>query len=203
MCEEWQALRRAGDAENAKQMSVKEQWLFYLLDRKSDQRDKAVAWSVSKMQDDEIVDAARGFNNEVIFPDHPDGGYDLRFRKIFLNPRDPKTARYSGYQFARDPSPITDDPRAVEEILSWLEAHPLPEMIKFYDADYMERQLMGMAQAPDETLDDPAYQDQGQDGGDGYADDPRYADQGGGQTDDGYAADPQQRLRPGSPGWRR
>ena len=50
---------------------------YYLLDRKSDQRDKAVAWSVSKMQDDEIIEAARDFDNEVILSDHPDAGYNL------------------------------------------------------------------------------------------------------------------------------
>jgi hypothetical protein len=191
MCDEWQALRRSGDNENAKQMGVKEQWLFYLLDRKSDQRDKPVVWSISKMQDDEMVDAARGFNNETIFPDHPDAGYDLRFRKVLLNPREPKTARYSGYQFARDPSPIHDDPHVTNEILAWIEAHPIPDMIKYYDADYMESQLMGTAPAPDETLDDAGYQGGQDGGGDGQTDDPRYAetqyaDQGGdGQADQG------------------
>ena len=187
-CDEWQALKRHGDQEAAAAMGPKEQWIFYLLDRRSDLGDKPIAWSISKMQDDEIVDATRGLDNEVIFPDNPTEGYDLRFRRISLDPRDPKKTRYTNYQFARDPSPMHDSPEKYAQIKAWLKANPIPNMLKFYSAEYMEQQLMGTARAADEALDDGgSYQDaQGQ--GDGGADDPRYAETqwtGDGQADQG------------------
>ncbi len=72
---------------------------------------------------------------ETILCDDPDNGYDLQFVREGTTL---KTTRYRGWQFARTATPVSDDPELYEQWLKHVTDNPLPDILKFYDNDYIE-----------------------------------------------------------------
>ena len=148
MCEGEAAARRAGDTEEAKRMSPMERWVCYVLHRDSQTPDEPVLWDMNSWQDKDIVSLTRNKKSgATIFPEDPEVGYDLMFVRTGQMDR----TRYSAFVFDRDPSPIHDNPRVVDEIMEKITENPIDSLLNFYDADYLENVLSGTAgEAQDE-----------------------------------------------------
>src|SRR4029077_1109851 len=140
MCDAYATAKEAGDDEDARQMRVAERYLYYILDREGENKTHPVVWSVSNNQDREIgAVAVSNRGSAVLFVDAEEDGYDLSFKRSGQG----LATRYLGYQFDRDPTPIANNSKRMEAILETITEDPLPDLLKFYPLDYLDRLVSG------------------------------------------------------------
>jgi hypothetical protein len=138
-----------GEEDEAKALRNNERFLYYVIDRKEKEPSPAV-WNASWTQNRDIADACRNMKTgKVLLIDHPDEGYDLSFRRTGQGLK----TKYGAPQVDRDKSPISDDDDEQTEILETIEANPLPDLLHYYDAEYLEKVLSGGGKK-DEELDE-------------------------------------------------
>jgi hypothetical protein len=141
----------SGDVEEAKQLTVQEKIACYILDREADEPTIPLVWMLSWTMDRDI--AAVSYNKrtgKVLYVDNPDIGYDLMFNRYGSG----KTkTKYGGYAFDREPSSISDDDDSYKEIMAFVVDNPLPDILKCYDTDYLQKMLTGTVAETDEELD--------------------------------------------------
>lgn len=136
----------ANEDDLAKSLNWGERVPRYIIDR-AREVDGPQIWNVSGGMDKDITkletDPSSG---EVLLPDHPDDGYDFSFTRTGSGLK----TKYSGFQFLRRASPLSEDPVKQEEWLKYITDHPIDEMLIYKDADYLQRQLDGqpVAAAP-------------------------------------------------------
>lgn len=80
--------------------------------------------------------------NEVILIDHPDEGYDVLFNREGTD----KRTKYSQVEIDRDPSPIHESEKKQEQWLAYIEDHPLPDILVYYEPEYIEKVLFGRSE---------------------------------------------------------
>lgn len=79
--------------------------------------------------------------NAVICIDDPEEGYDLSFNREGTDMR----TKYTAVEVSRDPSPVHDDQKIQDKWLNYIQDHPLPDVLCYQDADYIEKVLSGRA----------------------------------------------------------
>lgn len=162
ICDAERAAREHGDADDAKKLKPMQRWICYVLHRDAEDknvRTKPLIWDMNGYQDEDIV--GRTYDkktNAALDVTNPDSGYDLSFRRTGQGDR----TRYVSFEFDRDPSPIADDPDTMEEILDYIGENPIPDMLKFYDNQYLENTLYGTVEAQDEDLEDEEPAEEGE-----------------------------------------
>jgi hypothetical protein len=101
----------------------------------------------SKKIRDEVANRAKDRRTgKVLGVDRPDvtrdgeGGYDIRF----IREGTTKTnTNYTAVEIDRDPSPLHDNPDIMGQWLEQIMEDPLPSVLNYYDADYIEKVLGG------------------------------------------------------------
>lgn len=152
VCDAYKEEARRGDPEIAKKLSPKPRWLAYILDRDGENPEKPMVWMYTDQADQEILMYVKDRRTGEWLPvDDPDNGYDLIFRRT--GPKGLGT-RYGGYQFDRDPSPLSDDQRTQDEILDFIRDNPLPSILQYYPEEYLEEVVAGTVVEGDDELDD-------------------------------------------------
>jgi hypothetical protein len=154
ICAEETVARRNGDTELAKQLMAKARRLCYVLNRSkgAEQPNQPLLWDMSDIQDEEILNLTTDEKNSgAIFPEHPEHGYDLSFSRLRMG-AEAKNVKYQSWKFDRDHSPISNDPRVTAEIMQWLHEHPIPKMLEWHDAKYLEEIMSGTAAERDDEL---------------------------------------------------
>lgn len=142
----------AGDDEEAKQLSATKRVITWVLDRdenigKDGPTPKVYSQSWSFDRDiAALCDTKKG----AILIDHPEEGYDVSFRKKGKA----LATRYIGVQIDRDPSPICEDEDDQAKVLAYIEENPLPDTLKFYSAEHLQKVIEGSVEPKDEDLDD-------------------------------------------------
>lgn len=137
--------RRSGDEEEAKQVEVKERALTWIIDRNGDDPTKPLLYQMSWSQDRDIAALCRDPQTGApLWIDHPDLGYDLSFQRTGTGM---KNTRYLGYQIVRQSSHIANDMRVQDEIIQYCIDNPLPTVLQFYPAEYLEKALLGTTHA--------------------------------------------------------
>ena len=81
-------------------------------------------------------------NNTPILIDDPEEGYDIIFNREGTGP---KRTKYIGVEVVRDPRPLHDDQKLQDRWLTYIQEHPLPDILNFMDADLIEKTLSGKA----------------------------------------------------------
>jgi hypothetical protein len=138
-----------GEEDEAKALRNNERFLYYVIDRKEKEPSPAV-WNASWTQNRDIADACRNMKTgKVLLIDHP----GRRLRPLVPAHRSGLKTKYGAPQVDRDKSPISDDDDEQTEILETIEANPLPDLLHYYDAEYLEKVLSGGGKK-DEELDD-------------------------------------------------
>ena len=140
ICEAAAAARKAGDEAETRQLTSTERILTWILNRDGDEPHKPLLFQMSMTQDRDIAALCHNRRTHaVLWIDNPDVGYDLSFQRTgtALN------TRYFGYQIARDPSPLNEDPRVQNDILQRISDNPLPTVLQFYPYDYISKALLG------------------------------------------------------------
>jgi hypothetical protein len=141
ICAEAKACNDAGDKEGAKVYRAGENVAMWIIDR-DDKTDPPMPafYTMSERQWRDIIkvsiDKKKG---SVLTIDHPDEGYDL---SIFRSGSGQRT-RYSGFAFDRDKSPIDDDEGIQNDILEFAEKNPIPDVLNYYDEDYLDNVISG------------------------------------------------------------
>jgi hypothetical protein len=157
ICEEAKASRDAGEDDEAKQLEPKQNLIVWILDRDGD-TDTPMVWQQSWTIDRDITaQCVQKKSGKVLQIDHPDDGYDISFKRQGTGLK----TKYFGFQVDRDPSPIADKEKDQDEILDYINDNPLPDVLKFYDEEYLEKMIAGTAEAKDEAEDDEKDDDRG------------------------------------------
>src|SRR6266852_116886 len=141
ICEMEKEAENAKEMDEAKALRAKEDFIYWILDRSSDSEYTPIIWEQSAQADRDIVSLTRSKSKKAsgtLYVDHPDEGYDLSFKRTQLG-KDIKNTRYSAWAFDRESTPIADDPKVADEILDFITANPLPDILKFYNYDHLEK----------------------------------------------------------------
>lgn len=152
ICAASKEAKDAGDEDEAKQLSATKRVIAWVLDRNENVgRDgpKPRVYSQSWSFDRDIAalcDTKKG----AIYIDNEEEGYDVSFRKTgkALN------TRYIGVQIDRDPSPVCEDPDEQLAVLDYISENPLPDILKFFSAEHLQKVIEGTSEPKDEDLDD-------------------------------------------------
>lgn len=140
--------RRASDDEKERQeLRPVERALCWVIDRDSE-KSGPLAWAmpVASLAKDINYRSEDKENKSVLFIDDPEDGYDVTYIKEGTKLR----TKYTGVEIARHSTPLSEDSRKMAKWLKYIEEHPLPDMLQFYDADHIEKVLYGQAAETDE-----------------------------------------------------
>jgi hypothetical protein len=150
ICEAAKEAKDAGEADEAKALGTSERIISWVLDREGDDPEKPLLYDQSWTQDRDItslcVDDRKG---GILMIDHPDNGYDVSFKRQGTGLK----TKYFGYAIDREESPIHESQKAQDEILLFVEENPVPDVLNFYDYNYLKAALSGIVAAKDEDLD--------------------------------------------------
>ena len=144
-CEERDRASGAGEDDLVDALYARQSTLIYVIDRKNEDKGPLL-WRISagskKSMDTRLlnlcIDPATG---EVLSVDNPEEGYDLSFVRVGKG----RDTTYTGHQFSRRPSPLSDDPELAAKWLQYVIENALDsdKVIKFYDYDYVKQVLEG------------------------------------------------------------
>ena len=138
VCQEVAQLVKAGETDDAKKLRAKKRFAAWVVDRK-DEGDGAQFWAMPFTVRQEAYAAAEDEDGDVYEFDHPDKGYDVLFQKEGSRDR----TRYTGVKLSRKSLPVSDDPDEQQRWLNYITEHPIPDVLKFYPADYISGILSG------------------------------------------------------------
>lgn len=145
ICEERHAAQKAGDTEYADKLKPSKRVLVYIINRDKP-KDGVQLWSMAWTIDRDIsalaIDKRTG---EVYAIDHPDEGYDISFERKGTGMK----TEYLGLQIDRRPSPIGND-----QWEEYIQAHPIPDLLNFFDYDHIKAVLEGAVASPADDDDD-------------------------------------------------
>lgn len=150
ICEAQKEAKDAGEGEEATALTVAERIISWVVDRDADDPEKPLIYDTSWTQDRDIVSlCVNERTGEILMIDHPDKGYDVTIKRQGTGMR----TKYYGYAISRDDCPINDSEKVQEEILDYVKDNPIPDVLNFYDYDYLAGVLSGKVAAKDEVLD--------------------------------------------------
>jgi len=130
---------RSTDADERKKLKPQYRALAWIIDRDA-QRDGPQVWSLPRTLFKEVNDRAIDKRSNALLPfDHPDKGYDLNMNRAGTKLR----TKYTAVEFDRDPSPLSTKPERYDQWMEYIMAHPLPSILHYYPADYLEAVLYG------------------------------------------------------------
>ena len=151
-CEAEKEALEAGEKDESKQLGAKERAIAWVLDRDADDPEKPRLWDNSRPEDSNIACLCiNERTGDVLMIDHPDNGFDVSFKR--KKGAGKLNIDYYGHQIDRHESPICQSERTQDEILDYIEKHPVPECLRFYDYDYLKGVLYGTVADKDEALD--------------------------------------------------
>ena len=125
------------DEELSKKLKAKPQLCAYIIDR-ADEKAGPLIWRVPASVEKEIQLRSKVKGTGEILPvDHPDRGYDITFRRkgTGLN------TDYAGVDIDRDDSPLSEKDARYDDWLDFVQEHPLPDQLIYFDADYLDKQF--------------------------------------------------------------
>ena len=150
ICEAQKEAKDAGEGEEAQALTVAERIISWIIDRDADDPEKPLVYDTSWTQDRDIVSLCLNERSgEILMIDHPDKGFDVSMKRQGTGMK----TRYYGYAIARDDSPIHDSERVQDEILDFVKNNPIPDILNYYDYDYLKGVLSGTVAEKDEVLD--------------------------------------------------
>lgn len=156
ICNAAKRARDDNDDDEMRQLTATEKVICWIIDRDDEPSPKlwTISWSMDREINAQCYDRKKP--DRALLLDHPDEGYDLQFRRtgVKLN------TRYIGLKLDREPSGISEDPEVQEDILTFVQENPIPDLLKFYDTDYLENVISGTAEEKDEELDEETTEDE-------------------------------------------
>ena len=136
-----------------KALKPQRQLLAYVINRDAE-KEGPVVWRLGWQLEKEIqLRSQDKKTGAVLNIDDPDNGYDISFRR---DGQGLKT-RYSGEEVMRDETPLHEKQSKQDAWMEFIIDNPLPSLLNFYDAEYLEAIYRGKKSAKadnDEEADD-------------------------------------------------
>ncbi len=131
-------------------LKPKDRVLTWLIDR-DDEKSGPKLWAMpmSNSKDISGESMVKG-SGELLAIDDPEEGYDV----YFIREGTKRNTRYKQFDVARDPSPLSKDSKKMDKWLDYVTENPLPNLLKFYDPEHLEKVLSGQASAREEAEDE-------------------------------------------------
>ncbi len=146
LCDAARDSKKSGEEDEYKKLEVKQQFVAWVIDRNGDE-DTPLLYQMSRNIDKDISgirENKRG--GGYLWVSHTEEGYDLYFKRTGAGLK----TRYSAWSFDRSSSPISDDRKTQESVMEYIQDHPIPDILKFYDSDYLEKVASGTVVEKDE-----------------------------------------------------
>jgi hypothetical protein len=156
-CPVCEARREATDEDEKDQLRASQRFLCWVVDR-DNEKAGPMLWAMPLTLFREInARSVEKKSNTPILIDDPEEGYDIIFSRTGTGIK----TKYTAVEVVRDPSPLHDDEQLQQRWLDYITEHPLPEMLNFFEADYIEKVLFGKApsrknKAVDDDVEDAA-----------------------------------------------
>jgi hypothetical protein len=150
ICAASKEAKAAGEAEEAKDLAPAKLVVCWILDRDEDKQTPllyAMSWTMDRDIATRCHDKRSG---KLLLIDHPTLGYDVTFRREGVGLK----TKYIGISIDRDQTKISEDSREQEQILDYILENPIPSVLQYRDADYLEAALSGTVEDKDPDLDD-------------------------------------------------
>lgn len=152
VCEERRRLEREGEIEEANQLKPSRRVGVWVIDRDSE-RDGPKFYDMSWTMDKDIASLQiNKRTGEAILIDDPEQGFDFEFQKEGKG----LNTRYIGKQIARSQTPISDDPKQQDQWLEFISDHPVPDVLNFYEYEYISKVFSGKVAKEDDEDERPA-----------------------------------------------
>ncbi|MBO0736276.1 MAG: hypothetical protein J2P48_06870 [Alphaproteobacteria bacterium] len=140
ICQERARAEKARDEELTRDLRATRRVLCFVVDRK-DPGKGVLAWPMPSTVDREIAKAAKDRSTgQYFFVDDPVNGYDVYFDRD----GEGLSTKYTGVSLARRSSKVED------KYLDWVEAHPLPEVLKWRSYEEVRRLYEGNSRPDDD-----------------------------------------------------
>jgi gp32 DNA binding protein like len=149
ICDAAEEARKAGEDDEYKHLNVKEQTVFWIIDRDDDDQQPQLYAVSGQMDRDILAQTISSRTGKAIMVDHPDDGYDVFIKRTGQGLK----TRYV-CSIDRDPSPIEDKQSEQDEILKFIQENPIPSVLKFYNEEYLEKVVEGTMEQKDEDTED-------------------------------------------------
>jgi hypothetical protein len=150
ICKAAEDAKRAGEEDDAKQLYVREQTLFWVLNRDGEDKKHPLLYSVSGSMDRDILSqTVTSRTGKALAIDHPTEGYDVIIKRTGQG----LMTRYVS-SIDRESSPIADKQSDRDAITDYIEENPIPSVLKFYAEDYLEKIINGTTEQKDGDLEE-------------------------------------------------
>ena len=147
ICDAAKECKDAGEADDAKKLEAKRRVLTWILDRDGEDPNQPVLYSMSWTTDRDInALCTNKRTGKVLYIDNPDEGYDIQFKRKGTTATN---TEYYAWQVDRDSSPLSDSPKEQEKILEFIQENPLDSVLKYYNAEYLEKVMSGAVEQKD------------------------------------------------------
>lgn len=135
------------DDDDAKALAPGKRILTYVIDRE-DEKSGPLVWAMPWTLERDIQSRSQDKKTgESYLIDHPEEGYDIYFTR---EGKGLKT-KYLGVDLARgDGTPISDNEKRQQQWLDFISENPLPDILKFFDNEYLKGVFMGKKSRKDE-----------------------------------------------------
>lgn len=149
-CPVCDARRDAVDEEEKNQLRASQRFLCWVIDR-DNEKAGPMLWSMPITLFREInIRSVDKKSSAPILIDDPEEGYDIVFNRAGSGIK----TKYTAVEVVRDSSPLHEDERLQQRWLDYITEHPLPDMLNFFDAAYIEKVLFGKAPSRKSADDD-------------------------------------------------
>ena len=154
ICKAVRQMQERGETEEAKKLAVRRDVIVYVINRDGDAKTPNV-YQMSWRADRDILQLAKSKRTgKFLEIDRENDGYDLTINRQGTGLK----TRYL-YNIERDPSPIHEKASVQDSILQYITENPLPDLLNFYDGDYIEQVLFGAADKGGRDEDDEDDED--------------------------------------------
>jgi hypothetical protein len=123
--------------------------LCWLVDRKAEKSGVQLwAMPLGNSKDISAVSQVKG-SGAVLLIDDPEEGYDIYFERE----GEKKRTKYKRFEVDRDPSPLHENEKKQADWLEYVTERRLPDLLKFYDAEYLDKVLSGQSSKSEDDED--------------------------------------------------
>lgn len=135
--------RRDADEDERDQLKPSWRALAWVIDRSNEKAGPQV-WSmpVSVFREINLRSVDKKHNTPIPI-DSPSEGYDITFSREGTGIK----TKYEAFEVDRDSTPLHDDEEVEDKWLDYIEEHPLPDILNFYEPGHIEKVLFGKATA--------------------------------------------------------
>lgn len=139
-CPVCEAKMKATDEEEADALNVGKGCIVWIIDRDNEKAGPQL-WSMpfTKVRNEVYARSIDKKTKTPILVDDPEEGYDISFTRKGTG----LTTAYTGVEIDRDPSPLHDKQATQDQWLDYVSENALPDILNFFEADYIEKVLMG------------------------------------------------------------